>query len=213
MAHELPDLPYEYDALEPHIDAETMQLHHTKHHAGYTKKFNASLEQADAAGYTIHGKKLSSFEAEELLMHINLVPETVIESVANNGGGFVNHKLFWAVMSPDGGGEPSGELLEAIEESFDSFAGFKEEFSEAAKTQFGSGWAWLVVNAEKRLEVVSTANQDTPLMSGLVPILGLDVWEHSYYLKYQNKRPEYVEAFFNVVNWDEVSRLFEKARN
>ena len=211
MTHKLPDLPYEYDALEPHIDAETMKLHHTKHHAGYTKKFNAALEQADAAGYTIHGKKLSSFEAEELLMHINLVPDAVIESVANNGGGFVNHKLFWAVMSPDGGGEPSGELLEAVEESFDSFEGFKEEFSEAAKTQFGSGWAWLVVNPEQELEVVSTANQDSPLMSGLVPVLGLDMWEHSFYLKHQNQKDNYIAAWWNVVNWDEVSRRYGEA--
>lgn len=211
MTHKLPDLPYDYDALEPHIDAQTMKLHHDKHHAGYTKKFNNALEQADAAGYTIHGKQLSDFEAEELLMHINLVPDTVIESVANNGGGYVNHKLFWTVMSPAGGGEPSGVLQAAIDESFGSFDEFKEEFVDAAKSRFGSGWAWLVVNPEQELEVVSTANQDSPLMSGLVPVLGLDVWEHSYYLKYQNKRPDYVEAFFNVVNWDEVSRRYGEA--
>ena len=211
MTHKLPDLPYDYDALEPHIDEKTMKLHHGKHHAGYTKKFNAALKEADEAGYLIHGKKLSAFSPEELLMHINLVPERVIESVANNGGGYVNHVLFWSVMSPSGGGEPSGALQTALEESFGGFKAFKEEFVDAAKSRFGSGWAWLVVTPDQDLEVVSTANQDSPLMSGLVPVLGLDVWEHGYYKLYSNERGKYIDAFFNVVNWDEVSRRYGEA--
>jgi Fe-Mn family superoxide dismutase len=211
MTYELPNLPYEKDALEPHIDGQTMNIHHDKHHAGYTKKLNAAVEEADEAGYTLHGKKLSEHTAEELLMHINLIPETLVEEIANNAGGYVNHSLFWTVMTDNGGGEPEGALKAAIEENFGSFERFKNEFSDAAKGQFGSGWAWLVVNHEGLLDVISTPNQDSPLMTGLVPILGLDVWEHAYYLHYQNKRPDYVEAFFNVINWDEVNRRYGKA--
>ncbi len=211
MAHELPELPYDYDALEPHISEEIMKLHHDKHHAGYTKKFNASLTMADEAGYTIHGKKLSEFSAEELLMHINLVPDNLIEGVANNGGGYVNHSLFWEVMSPEGGGAPQGELKEAFEESFDSFEAFKEEFSDAAATVFGSGWAWVVVNPDKQLEIVTTANQDSPYMSGLTPILGLDVWEHGYYKQWGPDRAGYIKAFYNVINWSQVAHRYKQA--
>lgn len=208
MTYELPNLPYEYDALEPHIDEQTMKLHHDKHHAGYTKKLNNAIQKADDAGYSLHGKKLSEHSAQDLLMHINLIPDTIVDAVANNGGGFVNHSLFWEVMAENGGGEPEGALQAAIVEDFGSYEKFKEEFSDAAGSVFGSGWSWLVVNQEGSLEVVTTPNQDSPLMTGLVPILGLDVWEHAYYLEYQNKRPDYVSAFFNVINWDEVSRRY-----
>ncbi len=198
MAFELPNLPYAYDALEPHIDARTMEIHHGKHHAGYTTKLNAAISGTDAEGKSI----------EEILANKNLSV-----SVRNNGGGFYNHCLFWTVMSPNGGGEPTGAVAEAINSAFGSFDAFKNAFSNAAATQFGSGWAWLCVK-DGKLSVCSTPNQDNPLMDGScggTPILGLDVWEHAYYLNYQNKRPDYINAFFNIVNWEEVNRRFENA--
>ncbi|KIX20670.1 superoxide dismutase [Flavobacterium sp. 316] len=198
MAFELPKLPYAYDALEPHIDARTMEIHHTKHHNAYTTNLNNAIAGTDLEGKTI----------ENILLNLDLNNG----AVRNNGGGFYNHNLFWTVMSPDGGGKPSGELAAAIDESFGSFDAFKAEFSKAAATRFGSGWAWLCVHKGGKLEVCSSANQDNPLMTGIgcegTPILGLDVWEHAYYLNYQNRRPDYVEAFFNVVNWTEVTRRF-----
>ncbi len=199
MAFELPDLPYAYDALEPHIDTQTMQIHHGKHHAGYTAKLNAAIA----------GTEWESATIEEILTNDSAMSNAAIR---NNGGGYYNHCLFWTVMSPNGGGQPTGALAEAINAAYGSFDGFKEEFSKAAATRFGSGWAWLCGKFGGTVEVCSSANQDNPLMSGIgcegIPILGLDVWEHAYYLKYQNKRPDYIEAFFNVINWDEVSKRF-----
>ena len=199
MAFELPKLDYAYDALEPYVDARTMEIHHSKHHGGYTSKLNAAVEGTDLAGKSI----------EEILANISKYST----AVRNNGGGFYNHNLFWKVMAPNAGGKPQGELLEAIEKKFGSFDDFKETFNNAAATRFGSGWAWLVKKDDGTLEVGSTPNQDNPLMdlSDLkgTPILGLDVWEHAYYLKYQNKRPEYIDAFWNVVNWDEVAKRFK----
>mgnify|MGYP001030546834 CR=1 FL=1 len=195
MAFELPKLPYVYDALEPHIDARTMEIHHTKHHQGYTNNLNNAIAGTEMEGLPI----------EELLRkHADNV------AIRNNGGGFYNHNLFWEVMSPNGGGAPTGELAEAINKDFGSFEAMKEKFNAAAATRFGSGWAWLCRIQGGRLEVCSTANQDNPLMAGVgcsgMPILGLDVWEHAYYLNYQNRRPDYIGAFWNVVNWDEVAR-------
>ncbi len=198
MAFELPNLSYAHDALEPYIDARTMEIHHGKHHAGYTTKLNAAIAGTDAEGKSI----------EDILAVPNLSA-----GVRNNGGGFYNHCLFWTVMSPNGGGEPIGAVAEAINAAFGSFEAFKDVFSNAAATQFGSGWAWLCVKNGK-VSVCSTPNQDNPLMHGQcggTPILGLDVWEHAYYLNYQNRRPDYINAFFNVVNWEEVNRRFEKA--
>ena len=198
MAFELPKLPYAYDALEPHIDARTMEIHHTKHHNGYTTKLNAAIEGTDMDGKGI----------EDILSNLDMSNA----AVRNNGGGFFNHSLFWEVMSPNGGGAPSGELASAIDDAFGSFDALKEKFSAAAATQFGSGWAWLCVHKGGKLEVCSTPNQDNPLMPGVTceaqPILGLDVWEHAYYLNYQNKRPEYIDAFFNVINWDKVAENY-----
>ena len=198
MAFELPKLPYAYDALEPHIDARTMEIHHTKHHNGYTTKLNDAVEGTDLEGKTI----------ENILINL----DTANSAVRNNGGGFYNHNLFWQVMSPNGGGKPTGDLEAAIEKAFGSFEEFKATFAKAAATRFGSGWAWLCVHKGGELEVCSTANQDNPLMPevgcGGTPILGLDVWEHAYYLNYQNKRPDYIEAFFNVINWEEVARRY-----
>jgi len=196
---ELPKLNYEYNALEPYIDARTMEIHHSKHHAGYTKNFNAALEKAEISGKS----------AEEIVANIKELPSEIQIAVRNNGGGYVNHKLFWTILSADKS-EPSTELKKAIETKFGSFDEFKEKFSAAAKTRFGSGWAWLIVS-NGELEIMSTPNQDTPLMEGKTPILALDVWEHVYYLKYQNKRPDYVSAFWNVVNWEEVSKRFKEA--
>ncbi len=210
MTYEVVSLPYDYAALEPHFDAQTVELHYEKHHKGYAQKLSAAVALADERGYLLHGKKFSEYSVEELLMHINVIPESVVDAIANNGGGVVNHNLFWQCLSPQGGGSPSGSLLEAIEESFGSFDEFKLEFSDAAKTHFGSGWAWLVINHEGGLEVIATPNQDSPLMTGLIPILGLDVWEHSYYLRFMNRRPDYVDAFWNIVNWAFVSGLYEK---
>ncbi len=196
MAFQLPDLPYAFDALEPHIDAQTMQIHHDKHHAGYTSKLNDAVQ----------GTEMENMSIEEILSQGNLPT-----AVRNNGGGYHNHDLFWKVMSPQGGGQPSGELADAINDAFGSFDAFKEEFTNAAGSRFGSGWAWLVSN-NGTLEVTSTPNQDSPLMEGKTPLLGLDVWEHSYYLKYQNKRPEYISAWWNVVNWDQVAENYRNAQ-
>ena len=202
MAYELPKLPYDYDALEPHIDKETMTIHHTKHHNTYVTNLNNALEGHD---------DLASKSVEELISDLDAVPESIRTAVRNNGGGHANHTLFWQILSPNGGGEPTGSLLEAINNKFGSFEKFKEEFDAAAAGRFGSGWAWLVVN-KGELEVTSTPNQDSPLMEGKTPILGIDVWEHAYYLKYQNRRPEYIKAFWNVVNWDEVQKRYDAAK-
>lgn len=199
MAYQLPDLPYAFNALEPHIDARTMEIHHDRHHAGYVSKVSAALE-----GYP----ELAAKSVEELLREVDSVPGDIRTAVRNNGGGHANHSLFWQVMSPDGGGEPTGALADAINSAFGSFAAFKDEFTQAALGRFGSGWAWLVVDADSNLSVISTPNQDSPYMEGLTPILGIDVWEHAYYLKYQNKRGDYVNAWWNVVNWSEVARRF-----
>ena len=198
MAFELPKLPYAYDALEPHIDARTMEIHHTKHHNGYTNNLNAAI-----AGTALENKSI-----EDILSSLDMNNG----AVRNNGGGFYNHALFWDIMSPNGGGEPSGELANAINDAYGSFESFKEKFSSAAGTRFGSGWAWLCVHKGGKVEVCSTPNQDNALMPnvgcGGHPILGLDVWEHAYYLNYQNKRPDYVKAFFNVINWNKVAELY-----
>ena len=202
MAHELPDLPYAANALEPHIDETTMQIHHGKHHAAYTSKMNDAI-----AG----NADLEAKSAEELISNLDAVPENIRGAVRNNGGGYVNHCLFWSVMGPDAGGEPSGALGDAINSAFGSFDEFKTQFANAAATRFGSGWAWLVVK-DGALAVTSTPNQDSPLMDGSgTPILGLDVWEHAYYLNYQNRRPDYISAFWNVVNWDAVAERFAAA--
>lgn len=202
MSFELPKLPYEYAALEPHVDARTMEIHHTKHHQTYVTNLNNAIANTDAAGLSI----------EDINKNISKYPA----AVRNNGGGHYNHSLFWAVMKPGGGGNPSGELSEAITKKFGSFDEFKTQFAQAATTRFGSGWAWLVVTADKELAITSTPNQDNPLMDIAevkgTPILGLDVWEHAYYLHYQNRRPDYVSAFWNVVNWDEVARRFAEAK-
>lgn len=201
MAFELPKLPYSYDALEPHIDARTMEIHYSKHHQAYTTNLNAAIEGTDLAGKSI----------EDILTNLDLNNKPV----RNNGGGFYNHNLFWEVMAPNAGGEPTGELATAINEAFGSFDAFKDAFAKAGATQFGSGWAWLCVKNGK-LEVCATANQDNPLMPGIgcegIPILGLDVWEHAYYLNYQNRRPDYINAFFNVVNWDAVAKKYADAK-
>jgi len=201
MAYSLPELPFAYDALEPHIDARTMEIHHGKHHNGYVTKVNAALEGSDLGEKSI----------ENLIADLNSVPESARGAVRNNGGGHANHSLFWSVMSPEGGGEPTGELADAINSEFGSFDGFKEKFAAAAGTRFGSGWAWLSVDNGK-LVVESTPNQDNPLMDGRTPILGLDVWEHAYYLHYQNRRPDYVGAFFNVIDWNAVAAKYAAAK-
>ena len=202
MAFELPQLPYAHDALEPHIDTRTMEIHHGKHHAGYTKKLNAAIEGSDLEGKSI----------EDILANVSKHST----GVRNNGGGFYNHSLFWSVMSPNGGGAPSGDLGAAIDDTWGSFEGFKDAFSKAAGTRFGSGWAWLIVTADGKVAVTSTPNQDNPLMDVAdakgTPILGIDVWEHAYYLNYQNRRPDYVNAFFNVVNWDAVTERYAAAK-
>ncbi|SFI95710.1 superoxide dismutase [Thermoflavimicrobium dichotomicum] len=200
--HELPALPYAKDALEPHIDALTMEIHHGRHHATYVNNLNAALEgHAELAEKTV----------EELISNLDQVPESIRTAVRNNGGGHANHTLFWQILSPNGGGEPTGELAAAINETFGSFEKFKEQFTDAAVKRFGSGWAWLVYK-DGKLAVTSTPNQDSPLMEGATPLLGLDVWEHAYYLKYQNKRPDYIKAFWNIVNWEEVNKRYLQAR-
>ncbi len=203
MAFKLPDLPYGKDALEPHIDARTMEIHHDKHHAGYTNKLNGALEKHP---------ELGDKSIEDLLGNLESVPADIQTAVRNNGGGFANHALFWQVMGPQGGGQPGGDLATAINQTFGGFDAFKQAFASAAAGRFGSGWAWLVVDAFGKLQVYSTANQDSPLMNGHTPILGLDVWEHAYYLNYQNRRPDYIEAFWNVVNWDKVAENYAKAK-
>jgi superoxide dismutase, Fe-Mn family len=202
MGFELPQLPYAYDALEPHIDKETMNIHHTKHHNTYVTNLNNALEG---------NEELLSKTVEEVISNLDAVPEAARTAVRNNGGGHANHSLFWQVISPNGGGEPTGELAEAINAKFGGFEGFKEEFAKAATTRFGSGWAWLALS-NGELEVTSTPNQDSPLMEGKTPLLGLDVWEHAYYLNYQNRRPEYIGAFWNVVNWEEVNNRYNAAK-
>jgi Fe-Mn family superoxide dismutase len=192
----LPELGYAYDALEPHIDARTMEIHHTKHHAAYTNNLNAALEKHP----DLHNKS-----AEELVKGLNSIPEDIRTAVRNNGGGFINHNLFWEIMKPGGSNKPGGALAKDIDSAFGSFDAFKEALTKAATTRFGSGWAWLVTGGGK-LQVVSTANQDSPITDGQTPILGLDVWEHAYYLKYQNRRPDYITAWWNVVNWDAVAQ-------
>lgn len=202
MAFELPALPYSTDALEPHIDSTTMTIHHGKHHAGYTNKLNAAIEGTDLEGKSI----------EDILKNLDMNNG----AVRNNGGGYYNHDLFWKVMSPNGGGAPTGDVATAIDEAFGSYDTFKEKFAAAAGTRFGSGWAWLCVHPGGKLEICSTPNQDNPMMPGVgcegTPILGLDVWEHAYYLKYQNRRPDYVQAFFNVINWDEVNSRYAASK-
>lgn len=201
MSYTLPELPYAYDALEPHIDAKTMEIHHTKHHQTYINNINAGIE----------GTEWEDLSAEELVSKANQVPEDLKNNVINNGGGHANHSLFWTVMSPEGGGNPEGEIAQAIDKELGGFEAFKEAFTKAALTRFGSGWAWLSVAPDQTIIVENSANQDSPLMHGNTPILGLDVWEHAYYLKYQNRRPEYIAAFFNVVNWKEVNRRYLEA--
>ena len=201
MAYTLPELPYAYDALEPHFDARTMEIHHSKHHQGYTNNVNAALEGTDLADASI----------EEVLTNISSLPADKQQAVINNGGGFANHSLFWSILSPIGGGAPTGSLAAAIDADLGGFEAFKDAFAKAAATRFGSGWAWLSVSAEGTLVVHSTANQDSPIMDGHTPILGLDVWEHAYYLHYQNRRPDYISAFWNVVNWEQVQANFDAA--
>ncbi|MEH8119660.1 superoxide dismutase [Aeromonas allosaccharophila] len=203
MSHTLPALNYAYDALEPHIDALTMEIHHSRHHQTYINNLNAALEGAP---------ELAALPVEELLRRFDTLPATLQGAVRNHGGGHANHSLFWLVMSPQGGGEPGGELALAIERELGGFDAFKQAFTQAALSRFGSGWAWLVVDKAGRLLVESSANQDSPLMHGHTPILGLDVWEHAYYLKYQNKRPDYIAAFYQVVDWAEVARRYQAAR-
>ncbi|MFQ2152621.1 superoxide dismutase [Aeromonas sanarellii] len=202
MSHTLPALPYAYDALEPHIDAKTMEIHHGRHHQTYVTNLNAAL--ADLP-------ELAALPLEALLARIDSLPAQVQGAVRNHGGGHANHSLFWQVMCPRGGGEPDGELAAAIDRDLGGLEAFRQAFTQAALSRFGSGWAWLVVDQSGKLRVVSSANQDSPLMEGLVPILGLDVWEHAYYLKYQNKRPDYIAAFYNVIDWPEVARRYQDA--
>ncbi|MDF1524211.1 MAG: superoxide dismutase, partial [Trueperaceae bacterium] len=201
---ELPALPYPNDALEPHVDARTMEIHHGKHHAAYTNNLNAALEGHPA---------LQAQSIEELLRGIDALPQDIQTAVRNNGGGFANHSLFWQVMSPNGGGRAGGALAEAIDAAFGSFDAFKSAFADAAAKRFGSGWAWLVLDGDGALHVYSTANQDSPYMSGHVPLLGLDVWEHAYYLHYQNRRPDYIAAFWNVVDWNAVAKNYDDAHS
>lgn len=199
----LPPLPYDFGALEPYIDALTMEIHHDKHHAAYVNNLNAALkDHPDHQGKTI----------EALIADLNALPESIRTAVRNNGGGHANHSLFWQIMKPGGGGEPTGPLAEAIKNELGGFAAFKDAFTKAGVTRFGSGWAWLIVGQDGKLAITSTPNQDSPIMEGLTPILGLDVWEHAYYLKYQNRRPDYIAAWWNTVNWDEVARRYAAAK-
>lgn len=202
MAHTLAPLPYDYAALEPHIDAQTMQLHHDMHHATYVKNLNAALEQYN---------NLQSSTIEELVANLNDIPEAIRTAVRNSGGGHANHSLFWTLMSPNGGGEPRGAIANTIAQTFGSVDEFKQEFTTAGTKVFGSGWVWLVLTGDRQLQIITTANQDSPITTGQIPLLGNDVWEHAYYLKYQNRRPEYLTAWWNVVNWEEVNRRFETA--
>lgn len=202
MAYTLPELPYAYDALEPYIDEETMHLHHEKHHNTYVTNLNAAIEKYP---------ELGELSIEELMINLNEVPDDIKTAVRNNGGGHANHSFFWKIMAPNAGGKPTGAIKDAIDEAFGNFEKMKEEFKTAATGRFGSGWAWVVVNNGK-LEITSTPNQDTPLSEGKTPVLGLDVWEHAYYLKYKNVRPDYIAAFWDVINWDQVNKNFEAAK-
>lgn len=202
MAYTLPELPYAYDALEPYIDEETMHLHHEKHHNTYVTNLNAAIEKYP---------ELGELSIEELMINLNEVPDDIKAAVRNNGGGHANHSFFWKIMAPNAGGKPTGAIKDAIDEAFGDFEKMKEEFKTAATGRFGSGWAWVVVNNGK-LEITSTPNQDTPLSEGKTPVLGLDVWEHAYYLKYKNVRPDYIAAFWDVINWDQVNKNFEAAK-
>lgn len=204
MAYELPPLPYDYSALEPHIDTQTMQLHHDKHHAAYVNNLNAALQ---------NNSEFASLQIHELVRRLNDVPENIRAAVRNNGGGHANHSMFWKIMTPNGGGEPTGELANAIQQAFGSFDAFKTAFNDAGTKRFGSGWAWLVLDRNGKLQVTSTANQDSPLTEGLYPVMGNDVWEHAYYLKYQNRRPEYLNAWWNVVNWNEIAARYTQGRS
>ena len=199
MAYELPPLPYDYNALEPYIDEETMHLHHDKHHQAYVNNLNAALQGQS---------QFENMGIDELIRNLSNVPEAVRTAVRNNGGGHINHSMFWQIMKPNGGGEPTGDLANAIASTFGSFDQFKAAFNDAGAKRFGSGWAWLVIGTDGKLAVTSTANQDSPLIDGLFPVMGNDVWEHAYYLKYQNRRPDYLAAWWNVVNWDEIARRF-----
>jgi len=200
MPFSLPQLPYAYDALEPHIDARTMEIHHTKHHQAYIDKLNAALEaHSDLADQSI----------ETLLTDLNKIPEDIRPAVQNHGGGYANHNLFWTIMGPNGGGEPSGQLADAINQHWENFSSFKEAFSTAATGVFGSGWAWLVTDADQKPSIITTPNQNSPISQGLIPLLGLDVWEHAYYLNYQNKRPDYIAAWWNVVDWAAVANRYD----
>jgi len=203
MAYQLPPLPYDYNALEPYIDTQTMQLHHDKHHQTYVTNLNNAVQGND---------QLSAMSVDDLLRNISQVPDSIRTAVQNNGGGHSNHSMFWSIMKPNGGGEPTGDLASAIQQAFGSFDAFKTAFNDAGTKRFGSGWAWLVLDSSGKLQVISTANQDSPLMDGLYPVMGNDVWEHAYYLKYQNRRPEYLNAWWNVVNWDEIARRYGQAR-
>ena len=203
MAYELPPLPYDYSALEPYIDTQTMQLHHDKHHQTYVTNVNNALQGHD---------QLAAMSVDDLLRNIKQVPESIRTAVQNNAGGHSNHSMFWNIMQPNGGGEPTGNLASAIQQAFGSFDAFKTAFNDAGTKRFGSGWAWLVLDTNRKLQVISTANQDSPLMSGMYPVMGNDVWEHAYYLKYQNRRPEYLNAWWNVVNWDAIAHRYEQGR-
>ncbi len=203
MAFELLPLPYDYSALEPYIDTQTMQIHHDKHHQAYITNVNNALQGHD---------QLASMSVDDLLRNINQVPESIRTAVRNNAGGHSNHSMFWNIMTPNGGGEPTGDLASAIQQAFGSFDAFKTAFNDAGTKRFGSGWAWLVLDSSGKLQVISTANQDSPLMDGLYPVMGNDVWEHAYYLKYQNRRPEYLNAWWNVVNWDAIAHRYEQGR-
>ncbi|GAC1399995.1 MAG: superoxide dismutase [Ktedonobacteraceae bacterium] len=202
MAFEVPPLPYDYNALEPYIDTQTMQLHHDKHHQTYVTNLNKALE----------GHEFASLQPEQVLLRLNEVPDAVRTAVRNNGGGHVNHTMFWQIMKPNGGGEPTGDIANAITSSFGSFDAFKTAFNDAGFKQFGSGWAWVTLGQDGKLQISSTANQDSPLLIGAYPIFGNDVWEHAYYLKYQNRRPEYLSNWWNVVNWDEINKRYAQAR-
>ncbi len=203
MAHELPPLPYPKDALEPHIDAQTMEIHHDKHHAAYVNNLNKAIAgKPDLEKRTIH----------ELISHLDSIPQEIRTAVRNNAGGHANHTMFWKLMGPNAGGKPSGQLATDIDATFGSFDAFKEKFEAAGVGRFGSGWAWLIVNKAGKLEITSTANQDNPIMEGNKPVMGNDVWEHAYYLNYQNRRPDYLKAWWNVVNWNEVAKNYEAAK-
>ena len=203
MAFELPPLPYDYNALEPYIDTLTMQIHHDRHHGAYVTNLNNAVQ----------GTAVADWSLESLISRINEVPENIRTAVRNNGGGHINHSMFWQIMGPNAGGSPSGELGDAIKQHFGSFDQFKATFKDAGAKRFGSGWAWLVLDKSGKLQVISTANQDSPLMDGFFPVMGNDVWEHAYYLKYQNKRPDYLDAWWNVVNWDAVAKRYQHARS